>query len=275
MKRVATLASLALLAAAPAVFAQGMLGNPANLGQESGIGLVSGWHCDASVLEVQFDAYPPIEAAYGTSREDTVATCGDADNGFGLLWNWNILGDGQHTVRVFADGVEFDSATFQVNTLGEEFIRGIDLQTELISLQTDKVLQLRWQDSRQGFVITDVHDAEFTMPDLIAVLSGTWSGNWNAPSDSGSLSMTIGDNGLGGIAFTNINLTGTGCAAHGTGSGSGIDVNDPLIEVLMDDGSTVEFEVLVTESFSALGGTLWFASGPCADTDGIYYLFRN
>ena len=87
--------------------------------------------------------------------------------------------------------------------------------------------------------------------------------------------MTIGDNGLGGIAFTNINLTGTGCAAHGTGSGSGIDVNDPLIEVLMDDGSTVEFEVLVTESFSALGGTLWFASGPCADTDGIYYLFRN
>lgn len=275
MKRVATLASLALLASAPAVFAQGMLGNPADLGQESGIGLVSGWHCDAGVLEVQFDAYPPIEAAYGTSREDTVATCGDADNGFALLWNWNILGDGQHTVRVFADGVEFDSATFQVNTLGAEFVTGINLQTELISLETGKEVQIGWRDARQGFVITDVEDAEFTMEDIIALLEGPWTGHWNAPDASGTLSMTIGDDGLGRIVFTDINLTGTGCAAHGASAGAGIDINDPLMEAQMDDGSTVEFDIMVTESFSALGGTLWFASGPCADTDGIYYLFRD
>jgi hypothetical protein len=245
------------------------------MGQESGIGLVSGWHCDAEVIEVQFDAYPPIEAAYGTSREDTVATCGDADNGFGLLWNWNILGDGQHTVRVFADGVEFDSATFQVNTLGAEFLTGIDLQTELISLQTGKLLDLSWRDSRQGFVITDVEEAEFSMADIIALLEGAWSGNWHAPDASGTLSMTIGDDGAGQFAVANVNLTGTGCAAHGVGSGSGIDINDPLIMVLMDDGSMVEFDIMVTESFSALGGTLWFASGPCADTDGIFYLFHD
>lgn len=81
--------------------------------------------------------------------------------------------------------------------------------------------------------------------------------------------------GAGQIAVPNLSLTGTGCAAHGVGSGAGIDINDPLIAVLMDDGSTVEFDILVTESFSALGGTLWLASGPCADTHGIYHLFHD
>ena len=46
-------------------------------------------------------------AAYGTSREDTLPICGDADNGFGLLVNWNGFGDGPHEVRALADGEEF------------------------------------------------------------------------------------------------------------------------------------------------------------------------
>ena len=42
-----------------------------------------------------------------------------------------------------------------------------------------------------------------------------------------------------------------------------------------DHGSLVEFEFMVTESISMVGGAFWFASGPCSDTDGIYYLFRD
>ena len=49
---------------------------------------------------------------------------GRADVGFGLLFNWNLLGDGEHTVRALADGVEFARATFTVTTLGDEFVRG-------------------------------------------------------------------------------------------------------------------------------------------------------
>jgi hypothetical protein len=269
------LTALALLAWAPTLLAQGTLENPAHMGYESGIGIVSGWHCDATQIEVQFDAYPPIEAAYGTSREDTAGPCGDADNGFGLLWNWSILGAGQHTVRVFADGAEFDSATIEVNTIGAEFEPFLSMSTALTWLEIDKEIELRWQTNRQNFVITHVEDAEFTMGDIIALLEGAWSGNWNAPGASGALSMTIGDDGAGQVAVADVNLTGTGCAAHGVGSGASIDINDPLIEVVLDDGSMVEFDILVTESFSGLGGTLWFASGPCADTDGIYYLFRD
>ena len=35
--------------------------------------------------------------------------CGDTNNGFGLLYNWNRLGDGVHTVTAYADGVEVES----------------------------------------------------------------------------------------------------------------------------------------------------------------------
>lgn len=37
-------------------------------------------------------------------------------NHFVLPFNWNLLGDGTHTVRALADGVEFDRATFTVTT---------------------------------------------------------------------------------------------------------------------------------------------------------------
>ena len=266
---------LALLACSPLAFSQGILGNPQDFGQESGIGIVSGWHCDAETVTVQFDAYDPLEAAYGTTREDTREICGDADNGFAMLWNWNLLGPGQHTVRVFADGVEFDSAEFQVNTLGEEFVRGLDLRTTLTALDIGKSIELRWSDSRQGFVISEVNEADITLEAILAVISGTWSGEWSAPSGGGSLDMAFADDGSGGIIVTDVNLTGTGCAPHGVGSPIPIDINDPFFDALMDDGSVVVFGIMVTESFSALSGTMWFSSGSCENTDGAYHVFKD
>ena len=51
--------------------------------------------------------------------------CGDTDNGFGLLFNWNRLGDGRHTVRALADREEFAHSTFTVTTLGEAFAENL------------------------------------------------------------------------------------------------------------------------------------------------------
>ena len=71
------------------------------------------------------------EAAYGTERVDTAYTpageelCGDTDNGFGLLFNWNTLKDGTHTVIVDVDGQELDRATVTVTTLDGEFPEGL------------------------------------------------------------------------------------------------------------------------------------------------------
>ena len=64
-------------------------------------------------------------AAYGTERLDTAGVCGDTDNGFGLLFNWNLLGEGAHEVVAYVDGIELGRATVQVTTLGEEFLRGV------------------------------------------------------------------------------------------------------------------------------------------------------
>ena len=45
---------------------------------------------------------PP--APRGPTPHRSVAT---TDNGFGLLWNWNLLGAGTHTVRALVDGEVF------------------------------------------------------------------------------------------------------------------------------------------------------------------------
>ena len=109
----------------------GLLENPFSGSFQSGIGLFSGWVCDASQVEIEINGDPTLTfmAGYGTDRIDTTGVCGDSNNGFGLLFNWNLLGDGGHTVRALVDGVEFDSATFTVTTLGTEFVRGAEKRT--------------------------------------------------------------------------------------------------------------------------------------------------
>ena len=73
--------------------------------------------------------------------------CGDTDNGFGLLFNWNLLGDGVHTVVAYADGVEFASTTVIVTTLGQEFLRGVSDSYTLSDFPDPGATRtLRWQE---------------------------------------------------------------------------------------------------------------------------------
>ena len=85
--------------------------------------MLSGWVCDADAVEVELGHLGRQVAAYGTERLDTQAVCGDTDNGFGLLFNWNLLGEGEHEVIAYVDGMELGWATVRVTTLGEEFLR--------------------------------------------------------------------------------------------------------------------------------------------------------
>ena len=95
----------------------GYLENPGANSFQSGIGVISGWVCEADAVEIAIDGETQA-AAYGTPRADTVADCGDVANGFGLLFNWNLLGGGVHTVRAVVDDVELGRATVRVTTLG-------------------------------------------------------------------------------------------------------------------------------------------------------------
>ena len=136
----------------------GILENPGPGSFQSGLGVLSGWVCDAGEIQIEIETERGDSerqvAAYGTERLDTAGVCGDTDNGFGLLFNWNRLGDGVHTVRAFADGVEFGRATFTVTTLGEEFLVGVQGETIVTDFpRTGKEVRLRWQQNLQNFVI--------------------------------------------------------------------------------------------------------------------------
>ena len=144
---------------------QAILENPAPGSFQSGISVISGWVCDAEMVELQFETATGTtfteETGYGTERLDTADRCGDTDNGFGLLFNWNRLGDGPHTIRAYADGEEFAHSTFTVTTLGEEFVRGLRQTHEIEDFPTpDQTTTVVWQQGQQNFVITGVETPE-------------------------------------------------------------------------------------------------------------------
>ncbi len=98
-----------------------VLENPAPGSFHSGMAMLSGWACEAEEILIQINDMS-LPAAYGTVRGDTQAVCGDIDNGFSLLLNWNILGDGVHTVRAFLDGTLFAQIPVTVTTFGVEML---------------------------------------------------------------------------------------------------------------------------------------------------------
>lgn len=134
--------------------ARQQLESPQTGSGESGISLIRGWACEATGISIKIDNFDPLPAAYGTARADTATVCGDIDNGFGLIFNWNLLGDGQHTVKALADGVEFASVTFNVTTLGTNFLSGASgdfLFTDFP--ETGRNTVVRWSQAHQNFIV--------------------------------------------------------------------------------------------------------------------------
>ena len=141
------------------------LGNPAPDSPQSGIGLVSGWACDAAEVIIEFafadGRVMTFPAAVGTQRTDTIPNCGHADTGFGLTWNWNSMGDGTHTVRAYVDGVLLDERTVTVTTLGlGDFPRGLSGDFVLNNFPKPGInTPIEWSQTRQNFVIAGSRSA--------------------------------------------------------------------------------------------------------------------
>ena len=135
----------------------GHLENPSANSFQSGIGVISGWVCAADAVTITLGDLAPQVAGYGTERLDTLDVCGDTDNGFGLLFNWNLLGDGEHAVIATVDGAELARTTVRVTTLGEEFVRGAVGECVVTDFpHPGETVTLTWQQTSQNFVITDV-----------------------------------------------------------------------------------------------------------------------
>ena len=150
-------------------FSPGYLENPGHNSFQSGIGVLSGWVCEAESVEIEIETaggtVHRYEAGYGTARADTAVQpdgtplCGDTDNGFGLLFNWNLLGEGVHTIVALVDEVELGRATVTVTTVGageeEEFLRDVVGTCVVEDFPTaGEMVTLAWQETKQNFVIT-------------------------------------------------------------------------------------------------------------------------
>ncbi|MBY0273819.1 S8 family serine peptidase [Candidatus Binatia bacterium] len=214
-------------AATPSGPVVGVLENPQPGSFQSGIGLVSGWVCDADAVTFQIDGGEIIGAAYGTDRADTAGVCGDADNGFGSLLNWGLLGDGTHTITAFADGVEFGSATFEVATFGVPFLTGASGSYVLSDFPSDgQSTVIEWQEASQNFVISDRFAASSAAsPD--AALQGASLGVLENPGD-GSAKSGIGviSGWVCSAAQVTVRIDGGNAirAAYGTGRADTIGV---------------------------------------------------
>jgi hypothetical protein len=148
-----TAASSSLSSAQQAI--PGALENPGAGAKMSGIGIVSGWRCEGGEITARFNDGDPIEVAYGTPRGDTRGQCADSeqvDNAYVLQWNYALLGDGDQTLRLYDDGVEFAASNFSVQTLGAPFVRDLSgdyLLRDFPEAGDEAVIE--WQQGKQGF----------------------------------------------------------------------------------------------------------------------------
>ena len=170
------------------------LENPAPGSIKSGVGLLSGWACDADRLEVSFDGGARLFVPYGSERTDTAYApdgteiCGDTDNGFGLLWNYSEMSDGPHTVTLYIDGIVHTQVSFNVVTLGTNFLRGVTGQGT-VTLSDGKQVNVQWEETTQGFTITGYEEGE---PPLPTDGAGQFTGTWEFTSGQTTLTYTFG-----------------------------------------------------------------------------------
>ena len=200
---------------------------------QSGIGLVSGWHCDADQIAVSFNGGPLIEASYGSTRNDTVNACGDSDNGFALLWNYNLLGSGSHSVALYADGRKVSTTAFRVTTLGAEFLTNKQSNRRIYGFpDLDHDVILEWQQGNQNYVVSDYVDSINSYN-----ISGIWETYANGQVD-GVLSMHVSPSNSN-PEFAEIVIVGINGSLKGTFFAGAMQKNEAIVGTDEDLGATV------------------------------------
>lgn len=157
----------------------GNLENPAPGSSASGMGIISGWVCEAEQVMIQILGKHLTErgeedivlvqqrAPYGGGRGDTMSVCGHANTGFALQFNWNLLGDGVYTIEAYVSlpgslpgnpgyAEKLGQATVTVTTLGREMMW--DRQGEYVLRgfpDPGQSVVIEWEEALQNFVIKE------------------------------------------------------------------------------------------------------------------------
>ena len=216
---------LGLFLLAPSlVHAQSSLDIPSEGDKLSGIGLISGWKCEAEgEITITFytedsdgnlmPASDPIPTTYGASRADTSPACGDDDgnNGFYASWNWAILGDDEHTAVASDNGVEFARNTFTVTTAGTEFLVGASKEVTVTDFpNSGDTTILEWNQSTQHFEMVmrtpamPATDLGTCVEELTVGTEEMCSGSLTIAGSSVSYTFTVDADGRACIADTGV-----------------------------------------------------------------------
>ena len=152
----------------------------------SGLGDIHGWKCEkVGNLTFVIDDFPPGPLIYGVERRDT--PCADKNNGFVTLFNWNLVGSGEHTIHVFDNGVQFAQSTFTVTTLGVEYLTGA--ASSCVARIAGEDVTVTWRENLQNFVITATTGGGDPPPDnnpppVYPNVKGTWNVSLNYIGDN-------------------------------------------------------------------------------------------
>lgn len=171
--------ALFLASLTPCAWAQGFIENPVNLGTESGVGVISGFHCTSRDISFRINGNSIGKAGSGTERGDTQKLCGRTDTGFSLLFNFNLLAPGTHSLSMYAGGQLVETRSFKTTkSAGEEYAKG---KTKKVLLDdfpiTGQSSVLEWVTAKQSFVVTDTGlfaPANYAC-DMTASLHGVWT----------------------------------------------------------------------------------------------------
>ena len=134
-----------------------VLESPADGSVVSGIGFVSGWKCDAGDITVKIDEGSRRAVAMRQERNGLPETgpCGGTNRHGFIMWiNWALLGDGEHVIVAYDDGVAFARSTFTVGTTGEAFLEGVSRRTVVDDFpEPGQRTLLEWNEGTQHFEI--------------------------------------------------------------------------------------------------------------------------
>ena len=163
---------LGFMVLVPSLVHAAALGVPGDGTNLSGVGVISGWKCEAEEITVEFlnaagqrivinegRTSNPVPVLYGSERPDVlnVGACASADVGFVAIWNWGELGDGTYTAVAYDNDVEFARNTFTVTTPGDDFVEGVSKEVTVEDFpHPGDTTVLEWNQGTQHFEIVEV-----------------------------------------------------------------------------------------------------------------------
>ncbi len=137
----------------------GVLETPSHGQVVTGVSPLSGWACHTDLASIRINesttGFPVV--VKGT-RVDAASVCGHTDSGFAVLFNWNLLNEGKHTVALFVDDQLVSSSVITVVHYGSIFRTGLTGQWMLEGWpEPDMDTTVAWDESTQNIRIVNIH----------------------------------------------------------------------------------------------------------------------